>query len=218
MPKIVWDAVGEHLYETGVDRGVLFVCDDTGAYGNGVAWNGLVSVSESPEGAEANPFYADNIKYLNLISIEEFKASLEAYTYPKEFEVCDGSAELAPGITIGQQNRKTFGLAYRTLLGNDVAGNSYGYKIHLIYGAVAAPSEKAYTSINDSPEPITLSWELSTTPVPVTGHNPTASLVIDSTAVGEGVMAQIEDLLYGTASEEATLPMPDEILALIAQQ
>lgn len=212
--KITWDKSGERYYETGVKRGVLYVMDK-GAYGNGVAWNGLTAVTESPSGAEASPMYADDIKYLNLYSAEEFAATVEAYTYPDEFAECDGSAELAPGVTIGQQKRKTFGMCYTTVLGNDTDGNDYGYKIHIIYGANAAPSEKAYATINDSPEAITFSWELSTTPVEVAGHKPTASLTIDSTKTTPEKMKAIEDILYGTESQEPRLPLPSEIAELL---
>ena len=212
--KITWDKSGERYYETGVKRGVLYVMDK-GAYGNGVAWNGLTAVTESPSGAEASPMYADDIKYLNLYSAEEFAATVEAYTYPDEFAECDGSAEIAPGVTIGQQKRKTFGMCYTTVLGNDTDGNDYGYKIHIIYGANAAPSEKAYATINDSPEAITFSWELSTTPVEVAGHKPTASLTIDSTKTTPEKMKAIEDILYGTESEEPRLPLPSEIAEVL---
>ena len=211
MAKLVWDNPGEKFYETGVDHGVLYVQDDTGKYPSGVVWNGLTAVTESPSGAEATPLYADNIKYLNLMSTEEFGATIEAYTYPDEFAECDGSAALAEGVMIGQQKRKTFGLCYRTVLGNDVKNNDYGYKLHIIYGALAAPSEKAYATINDSPEAITFSWELSTTPVAVTGHQPTASIVIDSTKVDKTQLEALEAKLYGSESESATLPLPDEI-------
>ena len=214
MAKLIWDASGERLYETGVKFGVLYV-QDNGTYPNGVAWNGLTAVTESPSGAEATPLYADDIKYLNLVSAEEFGATIEAYTYPDEFMVCDGSAVLTDGVYIGQQPRKTFGLCYRTAIGNDIENNNYGYKLHLIYGALAAPSEKAYATINDSPEAITFSWEVSTTPVNVTGHKPTASLVIDSTKVDSAKLKALEDALYGTESEEARLPLPDEILTII---
>ena len=213
--KLTWDKTGERFYETGVNQGVLYVQDTSGAYPNGVAWNGLTAVTESPSGAEANPLYADNIKYLNLMSVEEFGATVEAYTYPDEFAECDGSAALAEGIMIGQQKRKAFGLSYKTLLGNDVDGSDYGYKIHLVYGAMAAPSEKAYATVNDSPEAITFSWELTTTPVAVTGFKPTAHLEIDSTKVTPENLAKIEAALYGTESEEARLPLPDEIVELI---
>lgn len=215
--KITWDKSGERYYETGVKRGVLYVMDK-GAYGNGVAWNGLTAVTESPSGAEASPMYADDIKYLNLYSAEEFAATVEAYTYPDEFAECDGSAEIAPGVTIGQQKRKTFGMCYTTVLGNDTDGNDYGYKIHIIYGANAAPSEKAYATINDSPEAITFSWELSTTPVEVAGHKPTASLTIDSTKTSPAKMKAIEDILYGTESQEPRLPLPSEIAEVLKSE
>lgn len=215
--KITWDKSGERYYETGVKRGVLYVMDK-GAYGNGVAWNGLTAVTESPSGAEASPMYADDIKYLNLYSAEEFAATVEAYTYPDEFAECDGSAEIAPGVTIGQQKRKTFGMCYTTVLGNDTDGNDYGYKIHIIYGANAAPSEKAYATINDSPEAITFSWELSTTPVEVAGHKPTASLTIDSTKTAPAKMKAIEDILYGTESQEPRLPLPSEIAEVLKSE
>lgn len=215
MSKLVWDQTGERLYETGVKQGVLYV-QANGAYPKGVAWNGLTAVTESPSGAEATPLYADDIKYLNLISAEEFGASIEAYTYPDEFMECDGSASLAEGIYIGQQTRKAFGLCYRTVLGNDVDNNDHGYKLHLIYGALAAPSEKSYATINDSPEAITFSWEVTTTPVNVTGYKPTASLVIDSTKVDAEKLKALEDVLYGTEEGEARLPLPDEIAGMFA--
>lgn len=211
MSKLVWDKTGERLYETGVDQGVLYPIQAGGLYNKGVVWNGLTAVTESPSGAEANPLYADNIKYLNLISAEEFGATIEAYMYPDEFMECDGSAELAPGVYMGQQSRKTFGLCYRTVLGNDVDNNGHGYKLHLIYGALAAPSEKGYTTINDSPEAITFSWEIKTTPVNVTGGKPTACLTIDSTKVDKDKLTALEAILYGNESEEARLPLPDEI-------
>lgn len=217
MAKIVWDQTGERLYETGVKNGVLYV-QEAGAYPKGVAWNGLTAVTESPSGAEASPLYADDIKYLNLISNEEFGATIEAYTYPDEFAECDGSASLADGVMIGQQNRKTFGLCYRTTLGNDTNGNDYGYKLHIIYGALAAPSEKAYATINDSPEAITFSWEITTTPVNVTGAKPTASITIDSTKANPTKLAALEDILYGKDGEpgnEPRLPLPDEIKTLM---
>ena len=216
MTKVTWDKVGERLYETGVDRGVLYIPDGSGVYDTGFAWNGLVSVTESPSGAEATPTYADNIKYLNLISAEEFGATIEAYTYPDEFAQCDGTASPSTGVGIGQQSRKLFGLTYRTRLGNDLDGTDYGYKLHLIYGALAAPSEKAYASINDSPEAITFSWEVSTTPVEVTGYKPTASVVIDSTKVDATALATLEDFLYGTVGTDPSLPLPDAVLALFA--
>ena len=218
MAKLVWNEAGKRLYETGVDRGVLYVSDGNGGYKKGVVWNGLVSVNESPSGAEATPLYAGNVKYVELMSNEEFGASIEAYTYPEEFEQCDGSAELADGITIGQQPRKSFGLCYRTKIGNDTAGDEHGYKIHLIYGAKAAPTEKSYTTINDSPEAITFSWEITTTPIEVAGHKPTATLTIDSTKVTPTALTAIETKLYGDTTGEATLPTPAEILALIAEE
>ena len=214
MSKLIWDATGERLYETGVKQGVLYVME-AGAYPKGVAWNGLTAVTESPTGAEATPLYADDIKYLNLMSAEEFGATIEAYTYPDEFMVCDGSAALVEGVYIGQQPRKTFGMCYRTVIGNDVDNDGYGYKLHLIYGALAAPSEKAYATINDSPEAITFSWEVTTTPVNVTGHKPTASIVIDSTKVDSEKLKALEDALYGTAEEEAYLPLPDEVAEIM---
>lgn len=217
MAKLVWNEAGKRLYETGVDRGVLYVSNGSGGYKKGVVWNGLVSVNESPSGAEATPLYAGNVKYVELMSNEEFGASIEAYTYPEEFEQCDGSAELADGITIGQQPRKSFGLCYRTKIGNDTAGDEHGYKIHLIYGAKAAPTEKSYTTINDSPEAITFSWEITTTPIEVAGHKPTATLTIDSTKVSPTTLAAIENKLYGDTTGEATLPTPAEILALIEE-
>lgn len=221
MSKLVWDQTGERLYETGVKKGVLYVAGTGGAYSTGVVWNGLTAVTESPSGAEATPLYADDIKYLNLMSAEEFGATVEAYTYPDEFAECDGSASLSDGVTIGQQKRKTFGLSYVTTLGNDVDNNEYGYKIHLIYGAVASPSEKSYATINDTPEPITFSWEITTTPVNITAtaadgtaYKPTASVTIDSTKVDADKLAELEDILYGTAEEEARLPLPDELITL----
>lgn len=215
MAKLIWDQTGERLYETGVKQGVLYVRDSNGAYPQGVAWNGLTAVTESPSGAEATPLYADDIKYLNLMSAEEFGATIEAYTYPDEFMECDGSASLVDGVVIGQQTRKTFGLCYRTTLGNDVDGNDYGYKLHIIYGALAAPSEKAYATINDSPEAITFSWEVSTTPVNVTDMKPTSCITIDSTKADKTKLAALEAVLYGSESEEARLPLPDEIKTLM---
>ena len=214
MSKLVWDNAGERYYETGVKKGVLYV-QENGAYPKGVVWNGLTAVTESPSGAEASPLYADDIKYLNLISAEEFGASIEAYTYPDEFAQCDGSAAIADGVYIGQQARKTFGLSYRTTLGNDLESNDYGYKLHLVYGALAAPSEKAYASINDSPEAITFSWEVTTTPVNVTGYKPTACVTIDSTKVDAEKLAALEAILYGSESEEARLPLPDEVAQIM---
>lgn len=214
MSKIVWDQTGERLYETGVKKGVLYIQNE-GVYDKGVAWNGLTAVTESPSGAESTPLYADDIKYLNLMSVEEFGATIEAYTYPDEFAACDGSAELAAGVVIGQQPRKTFGLSYVTTIGNDTNGNKHGYKIHLIYGAMAAPSEKAYATINDSPEAITFSWEVTTTPVAVEGFEPTASVTIDSTKVDKTKLAALEAVLYGSESEEAKLPLPNELVTLL---
>lgn len=215
MAKLVWDESGKRLYETGVEKGVLYVQGENGQYENGVAWNGLTAVTESPSGAEPTALYADDIKYLELFSAEEFGATIEAYTYPEEFEACDGSASLGTGVTIGQQDRKAFGLCYRTIVGNDVKGNENGYKLHLIYGAKAKPSEKAYATVNDSPEAVTFSWEVTTTPVNVAGFKPTASVTIDSTKITPEKLKLIEDKLYGTASEEATLPLPDEIKQII---
>lgn len=215
MAKIVWDKTGEKTYETGVKNGVLYPQGEGGAYTAGVAWNGLTAVTESPSGAEPNPLYADDIKYLNLISAEEFGATIEAYTYPDEFAECDGSAEIAPGVTVGQQARKAFGMSYKTTFGNDVYGNEHGYKLHLIYGALASPSEKAYNTINDSPEAITFSWEVTTTPVAVKGLKPTASLTIDSTKTDKAKLAALEDILYGKDDVEARLPLPDEIAELM---
>ena len=215
MAKLVFNNVGERLFETGVKNGVLYVMGDDGAYENGVVWNGLTAVTESPSGAETTPLYADDVKYVVIYAAEEFGATVEAYTYPEEFEQCDGSAAISEGITIGQQTRKSFGMCYKTSVGNDVQGQDYGYKIHIIYGAKAAPSEKSYSTINDSPEAVTFSWELSTVPVPVEGHNPTATMVIDSTRVPAEKMALIEAKLYGSEDSEATLPLPNEILDLI---
>ena len=221
MAKLVWDQTGDRLYETGVSKGVLYPIQSDGAYSKGVAWNGLASVTESPSGAEANPIYADDMKYLNLLSAEEFSATIEAYTYPDEFAECDGSADIATGVSIGQQKRKIFGLCYRTVLGNDVDSNDHGYKLHLIYGCMAAPSEKAYTTINDSPEAITFSWEVSTTPVNVTGFKPTASITIDSTKAKKEKLTALEEILYGKdgsdTSANARLPLPDEIATLMSE-
>ena len=215
MAKLVWDESGKRVYETGVRNGVLYVQGENGEYQKGVAWNGLTAVTESPSGAEPTALYADDIKYLELFSAEEFGATIEAYTYPVEFEACDGSASLGEGVTIGQQDRKAFGLCSRTVVGNDVKGNENGYKLHLIYGAKAKPSEKAYQTVNDSPEAITFSWEVSTTPVNVAGFKPTASFTIDSTKITPEKLKLIEDKLYGTSSEEAKLPLPDEIKQII---
>lgn len=217
MAKLVWDKTGDRLYETGVKNGVLYI-PTSGVYSKGVAWNGLTAVTESPSGAEATALYADDTKYLSLMSAEEFGATIEAYTYPDEFATCDGSAELADGVMIGQQKRSTFGLCYKTTIGNDTEGNDHGYKLHIIYGAQAKPSERAYASINDSPEAITFSWEITTTPVNVTGAKPTASLVIDSTKADPSKLAALEDILYGKDGEpgnEPRLPLPDEIKTLM---
>ena len=219
MSKIVWDQTGERLYETGIDRGVLYLIDNTGKYNNGVAWNGLTGVTESPSGAEATDLYADNIKYLSMRSVVNVTATTEVYTYPDEFAECDGSATLATGVTIGQQSRKMFGLCYRTVIGNDVDGQDHGYKLHLIYGCTASPSEKAYTTINDSPEALTFSWELATTPVSVTNLKPTACVIIDSTKADPDCLAALEEILYGKdagaegspAAVPARLPLPDEV-------
>ena len=215
MARLVWDQTGQKTYETGVKQGVLYPQGEGGAYPKGYAWNGLTGVTESPSGAESNTLYVDDIKYLNLISAEEFGATIEAYTYPDEFAECDGSAEIAPGVTIGQQARKTFGMAYKTTFGNDVDGNEHGYKLHLIYGALATPSEKAYATINDSPEAITFSWEVTTTPVAVEGFKPTASLTIDSTKTDKTKLAALEDILYGKDEVEARLPLPNEVAELM---
>lgn len=217
MSKLVWDQIGERYYETGVKQGVLYP-QVAGAYPKGVAWNGLTAVTESPSGAEATPLYADDIKYLNLVSAEELGGTIEAFTYPEEFAECDGSATLAPGIYVGQQTRKTFGLSYRTVMGNDTEMNDHGYKLHLIYGALAAPSEKAYATINDSPEAITFSWEFTTTPVNVAGLKPTASITIDSTKVDKEKLAALEAILYGSEDAEARLPLPDEIATLMSEE
>ena len=217
MAKLAWDETGKRFYETGVDRGVLFVQDTSGNYTSGVAWNGLTSVSEAPTGAEVTPQYADNIKYLNLTSVEEFGATIEAYTYPEEFEVCDGTASPTSGLALGQQSRRRFGFAYRTRVGNDLVGTDLGYKIHVIYGAYAAPSEKAYATVNDSPEALTFSWEITTNAVEVPGYKPTASLTIDSTKVSSAKMTELVNLLYGTVGVDAQLPLPGEIITLLGQ-
>ena len=217
MAKLIWDKVGERFYETGVSNCALYVYDDAAQdFGAGVAWNGITSITETPSGAEANAIYADNIKYLSLLSAEEFGASIEAYTYPEEFEECDGSAAIAPGVMVGQQARKKFCIAYKTIKGNDIQNDAYGYKLHLIYNCNAAPSERAYSTINDSPEAIAFSWEISTTPVAVTGHKPTSILTIDSAKVDAGKLASVEEALFGGDSAEAKILMPDEVLALLA--
>ena len=215
MSKLVWDAVGERYYETGVKKGVLYVMEG-GTYGKGVAWNGLTAVTETPSGAEATPLYADDTKYLNLMSNEEFGGTIEAYTYPDEFKACNGEGELAAGVSIGQQTRKTFGFCYRTILGNDVDENDHGYKLHLVYGAKASVSEKAYSTINESPEPITFSWEFTTTPVEVDGFKPTSIVTIDSTKVDASKLAALEAKLYGSESEEPALPLPSEVATMMA--
>lgn len=215
MAILTWDNVGERLYETGVNKGVLYLATG-GVYDVGYAWNGLTAVTESPSGAEASAQYADNIKYLSLISAEEFGATIEAFTYPKEFAQCDGTATPQTGVSLGQQGRRGFGLSFVTRLGNDVANTDYGYKIHLVYGATAAPAEKAYATINDSPEPITFSWEVTTVPVSVTGFKPAAILTIDSTKVGAANLTTLENALYGTAGTSPRLPLPDEVITMFA--
>lgn len=215
MAALTWDQVGERLYETGVDHGVLYLLDEGGDYSDGFAWNGLTTVTESPSGAEASPQFADNIKYLNLISAEEFGGTIEAFTYPDEFAQCDGTALPSPGLAVGQQNRKIFGLCYRTQLGNDTEGNDHGYKLHMIYGAQAAPSEKAYATVNDSPEAIAFSWDITTQPVPVTGLKPTALIVVDSTLVDSTILTDLLGILYGDV-DDPRLPMPDEVIGMFA--
>ena len=215
--KLTWDEISKRLFETGVSQGVLYPVSTIGTYSLGVAWSGLTAVTESPSGAEANPIYADNIKYLNMISAEDFGATIEAYMYPDEFAECDGSAALATGVVIGQQKRRGFGFCYKTVLGNDTEMNDYGYKLHLVYGCIAAPSEKSYSTVNESPEAMTLSWEITTTPVPVTGFKPTACLTIDSTKVDPAKLATLEDILYGTAEADARLPLPDEVYAIMSE-
>jgi hypothetical protein len=216
MAPLTWDQVGDKVFETGVDRGVLYIPDAAGVYNAGFAWNGLTTVTESPSGADANPSYADNIKYLNLISAEEFGGTIEAYTYPDEFAQCDGTVTPQPGVAVGQQSRKQFGLCYRTKVGNDVDGVDFGYKLHLVYGALAAPSEKAYATINDSPEALSFSWDFTTTPAPVTGYKPTSLIIVDSTVVDPADLASLETLLYGAAATPAALPTPDAVIALFA--
>lgn len=222
MTTIMWDKTGERTYETGVDHGVLYEIDPSGEYVNGVAWNGLTTVTESPSGAESNPQYADNIKYLNLISTELYGATIEAFTYPVEFEKHDGSASPTPGVSIGQQNRKPFGFCYRTVKGNDTGGTDYGYKLHLIYGCNASPSEKAHATINDSPEAVAFSWEITTSPVEVgtiggVTYKPTASITIDSTMVDPALLEVLEDQLYGTVSEDPTMPLPADVIAMMTE-
>lgn len=215
MSKLVWDNTGERLYETGVDRGVLYPIQPDNTYSKGVAWNGLAAVNESPSGAEASPVFADNIKYLNLMSAEEFGCGIEAFMYPDEFAECDGSAAITTGVYIGQQNRKVFGFCYRTLIGNDVVGTDYGYKIHLVYGCQASPSEKSNSTVNDSPEAAAMSWDVTTTPVNVTGFKPTAHLYVDSTKVDKEKLAALEAILYGSEDTEPKLPLPDEVLSIV---
>lgn len=216
MAPLTWDDVGDKVYETGVDHGVLYIPDDAGVYNTGVAWNGLTTVTESPSGGDSNPQYADNIKYLNLLSAEEFGGTIEAFTFPEEFAQCDGTALPAPGVAVGQQSRHVFGLSYRTKVGNDVDGVDHGYKLHLIYGALASPSEKAYATINDSPAAINFSWAITTTPVPVTDYKPTSLIVVDSTTVDPAELASLEALLYGAGTTEAALPLPDAVIALFS--
>lgn len=208
---LVWDETGKKLFETGVSNVALYPQDTTGVYGTGVAWNGVTTISESPSGAEATTLWANNGKYLNLYSVEEYASSIEAYTYPDEFAECDGSAEIAKGVSIGQQTRKSFGLAYKTLIGSDTDGNDHGYKLHLVYGCKAAPSERSHATVNDSPEALSFSWEISTTPVSVTGHKPTASVEIDSTKVDPAKLAAFEKILFGSDTAAARLPLPDEV-------
>jgi len=216
MTKLIWDKTGERFFETGVDQGVLYRIDDAGAYSIGYAWNGLTTVTESPSGAESNKQYADNIVYLNLLSLEQFGGTIAAFTYPDAFGACDGTAEPEPGLALGQQPRKPFGMCYRTRVGNDVEGTELGYKIHLIYNALAAPSEKARATINDSPAALEFSWTISTTPVPVTGYKPISTITLDSTKVDADALATLLDILYGTSGSDPRLPAPDEILALFA--
>jgi hypothetical protein len=216
MAVLSWDLVGEHFYETGVDHGVLYMPDGTGEYVDGVAWNGLYTVNETPTGAEANATYADNIKYLNLVSLEEFGCTIEAYTFPPEFLPYDGYFVPYAGVAVGQQSRKVFGLSYRTRIGNDLEGDAFGYKLHLVYGCTATPSEKSYNTVNDSPEPITFSWDVTTVPVPVTGHRPTSIITIDSTEVSPADLTALETLLYGAVATEPALPTPDEVIAIFA--
>lgn len=220
MAKLVWDQAGERLYETGTDHGVVYPQDNSGAYPIGYAWNGLTAVTESPSGAEPTDLYADNIKYLSIRSAEEFGATIEAYTYPDEFAELDGSAQPVDGVFIGQQTRKAFGFSYRTRLGNDIKFEDYGYKLHLVYGCTVSPSEKAYQTINDSPEAITFSWEMTTTPVAVTGYKPTSVVTIDSskftTEAQRGYLQDLEDVLYGTANADARLPLPNEVFSILS--
>lgn len=223
MAMLKWDQAGERLYETGVDHGVLYP-QKSGEYPNGVAWNGLISVTESPSGAEDNPLYADNMKYLNIKSNEDYGATIECYTYPDEWAACNGEADLATGVTLGQQRRNTFGLSYRTNIGNDTDGNDHGYKLHLVYGCSASPSEKGYSTINDNPEAITFSYEITTTPIPVSGNDvdgnpfkPTAVITIDSTKVKKEDLESVEKILYGSEEEDPRLPLPDELRTIFAE-
>ena len=216
MSRLVWDQTGDRRYETGVKNCVLYPLGTNGSYANGVAWNGITSVSESPSGADANDFYADDMKYLTLRGAETFGGTIEAYTFPDEWSICDGSAELAPGVMIGQQSRTAFGLCYRTVVGNDVANDSFGYKLHIIYNSTASPSERSYQTVNDSPEPISFSWEFTSTPINVTGHKATSLVTVDSTKVTAEKMKALEDILYGTDEAEPRLPLPDEIATLLA--
>lgn len=216
MAILTWDGIGERVYETGVDRGVLYIPNSSGVYNNGVAWNGLTSVTESPSGAEPSAQYADNVKYLNLFSAEEFGATIEAFTYPDEFAPFDGLGVPSPGVTIGQQSRKSFGLSFRTRIGNDLDGDAHGYKLHMIYGCSASPSERAYSTVNDSPEAITFSWELTTVPVAVAGYTPTSIITVDSTQVSAGDLAELEQFLYGTAGTDPSLPTPAAVLAIFS--
>lgn len=213
---IQWDKASEHLFETGIDHGVLYLPDATGKYNGGVAWNGLTSISESPEGAEGEKQYADNIAYLTLVSAEEFKFTIGAFTYPPEFGVCDGTASPIPGLNIGQQARKPFGLSYRTKVGNDTVGQDFGYKLHLLYGATAAPSEKEYATINDSPEAIEFSWECSSNPVSVPNHAPTSIITLDSTKIEKGRLQAVEDVLYGKGPDAPRLPLPEELFQILS--
>ena len=217
MAVLKWDTVGDRFYETGVDKGVLYIPDSSGVYNTGFAWSGLTTVTESPSGAEPNPQYADNIKYLNLVSAEEFALTIEAFTYPEEFGQCDGTATLAIGATIAQQQRKSFGFCYRTKVGNDLELNDYGYKLHLVYGCLAAPSEKAYATVNDSPDAIIFSWEISTTPVDVPGFKPTSLVVVDSKTADPDGLADLETKLYGGAATEAKLPLPLEVISILSK-
>lgn len=216
MSRLVWDQAGQKLYENGVDRGVLFPQNANGTYATGVAWNGLTAVNQSPSGGDANPLYADNIKYLDLRSAEDFGATVEAYTYPDEFAECDGSREIAPGVMAGQQSRKAFGFSYRTLIGNDTEGDAHGYKIHIIYNATVSPSEKSYGTVNDSPDAINFSWEMTTTPISVTGFKPTSHIEIDSTKVDSAKLTTLENTLYGTTEQSPRLPLPDELVTMFA--